>query len=125
MKTFAARTVLLKRDDNEFIGGTESNHHKQGDIFVAAKNKAAAIEIMTGLGYSIRPADVRIGMGNDMDALLEAGVITEDSLTLIPCNRPLLTAKVSKDEHGDRHVATIGEVGTDAVTYKYVFVPAE
>jgi hypothetical protein len=124
MKTFVARTVLLKRDDNEFIGGTESNRHRQGDIFVAAKNKAAAIEIMTGLGYTIRPADVRVGMGNDMDALLEAGVITDDSLTLIPVNRPYLAAKVSKDENGDRHVATVGEVGTEAVTYKTVFIPA-
>lgn len=124
MKTFVARTAFLKHDDNKFVGGTESNRHSQGDIFVAAKNKAAAVELLSELGYSIRAADVRLGMGNDMDALVEAGVITEGSLIIVSGNRPLLTAKITKDANGDRTVATVGEVGTDFATYKTIFIPA-
>lgn len=124
MKTFVARTVLLNHDDNSCVGGNESNRHSQGDIFVAAPNKAAAIEKLSDLGYPIRPADVRVGSGNDMDALLDAGVITDGSLILISGNRPLLAAKVSKDESGVRSVVTLGEIKNKPGSYEPVFIPA-
>ena len=126
MKTFVTRYAFIKHDDNDLIGGTESNRHKQGALFINAKTKKDALAKMEKLGYRVRPGDCGIASGTDMEALLAAEVINEDSLVLLPDNRPYHVARVWLDENGERHAARIGEVDNDreAATYSYRFIPA-
>lgn len=127
MKTFAVRYSFIKHDDNDLIGGTETNRHKQGTMFINAKTKKDALAKMEVLGYRVRPGECRVGSGTDMDALLGAGIINDESLVLLPDNRPYHVARVWLDENGERHAARIGEVDNDreAATYSYKFIPAE
>lgn len=125
MKTFVARYGFIKAADNELIGGQESNHHKQGSLFINAKSKKDALEKMLSLGYRETNTSLKVGSGIDMNALLDAGVINEDSIILTPDNRPNYVARVWLDENGVRQVARIGELvrDVDAPTYADKFVP--
>jgi hypothetical protein len=125
MKTFVARYGFIKAADNDFIGGKETNHHKQGSLFINAKSKKDAIEKMTALGYFQTNASLKIGSGIDMNALLDADVINEDSIILTPDNRPNYVARVWLDDKGVRQVARIGELvrDVDAPVYADKFVP--
>ena len=125
MKTFAARYAFIKSADNEFIGGYESNRHQQGTIFVQAKFKKDALAKMVSLGYKVPPVDCTIGSGDDLDALLAAGLINAESLILMPANKPDYVARVWTDGSGERKVARLGELVRDAKSpvNAMVFVP--
>jgi hypothetical protein len=125
MKTFAVRYGFIKSGDNEFVGGLDTNHHKQGALLINAKFKKDALAKMESLGYKVSATNCTIGSGNDMNALLEAGVINEDSLIVLPDNRPFYVARVWIDENGDRKVARIGELvnDKDAKVHSDKFVP--
>lgn len=125
MKTFVSRYTFINYEDNEFIGGKETNHHRQGDLFIKARTKKAAIEKLSTLGYLETNASLKIASGLDMEALLEAELINEDSVILTPVNRPNLVARVWLDENGIRQVAHIGSLVrvVDSATYADKFVP--
>ena len=126
MKTFVARSGFIKVADNEFIGGSETNNHKQGTLLINATSKKAALEKMLELGYHETPTSVRVGSGVDMEALLDAGVLNEESLLLLPDNWPSYVARVWIDDNGDRKVERIGEIvhDKDTPTYAYKFIAA-
>ena len=125
MKTFEVRDAFFIRDDNEAVGGVDSNRHRQGSIFLKAANKAAALEVLASFGYKLRPADVKLGMGNGMEALLKADIITSDTLTIMAIDGRGV-GQVSFNELGERVAAAIG-VLSPAVTddvFGYAFAPA-
>lgn len=125
MKTFAVRYGFIKSGDNKFIGGLDTNRHSQGTLFINAKLKKDALAKMESLGYKVSPTACTIGSGIDMNALLDAGVINEDSLILLPDNRPFHVARVWADESGGRKVERIGELvnDKDAKVYSDKFIP--
>lgn len=125
MKTFAVRYGFIKSSDNECVGGLETNHHKQGALLINAKFKKDALAKMEALGYKVSATQCTVGSGNDMNALLEAGVLNEDSLIVLPDNRPFYVARVWIDENGDRKVERIGELvnDKDAKVHSDKFVP--
>lgn len=127
MKTFVARYGFIKAADNEFIGGNETNHHKQGNLFINATSKKAAIEKALSLGYRETAASLKIASGIDKDALLAADIINDESIILTPDNRPNWVARVWLDENGERQVARIGELvrDNDAPTFADKFVPVD
>ena len=122
MKTFEVRSAFFIRDDNNAVGGAESNRHRQGSIFVKAERKADALTTLESFGYHVRPAECRLGMGLNMEALLSAGVITDDTLTLIALNGRQV-GKVS--QKGEERIAEdIGRLEVDRASdsYAYKFV---
>jgi hypothetical protein len=55
-----------------------AEHRTQGDVFVAAPTKAAAIEHARRYGLSTSVSEWRIATGLTLDALREAGVLASD-----------------------------------------------
>lgn len=123
MKTFVVRDAFLKVEDNDCVGGRELNRHSQGVIFVKAKNKAAALETLASLNYNIKAPSVRLAMGNDFEALTEAHIITEGTLTITSNHNPYMVAQVSVNEKGERATTPLGRLERNRETYKYVFIP--
>jgi hypothetical protein len=125
MKTFEVRDAFFIRDDNETVGGTENNRHRQGSIFLKAANKAAALEVLNSFGYRVRPTECRLGMGNGMEALLEADVITSDTLTIVGIDGRQV-GQVSFNELGERVAAHLGFLSPVVVNdiYAHAFARA-
>lgn len=124
MKTFEVRDSFFIRNDNDAVGGTESNRHRQGSIFLRAEKKADALEVLASLGYTVRPTECKIGMGLGMEALLHSDVINEDALTLVALDGRKVGKVSIKD--GNRVAESIGtlEVDRESDTYSYKFVAA-
>lgn len=122
MKTFEVRDAFFIRDDNEAVGGTETNRHRQGSIFLKAANKATALETLASFGYRVRPVECRLGMGDGMNALLEADVITSDALTIVGIDGRQV-GQVSFNELGKRVAASLGVLSPAVVddVYRYAF----
>lgn len=125
MKTFAVRRAFFQYKDNDTVGGDDVNRHRQGTFFIAAKKKVDAIETLKSFGYTVRPAECTLGMGNAMEALLEAGVIKEGELVLTPGNGRALVGKVRFNEAGERVAEHIGEltVGSHVDSFRQSFTP--
>lgn len=122
MKTFEVRTVFFIRDDNDVVGGQETNRHCQGSIFLTAERKADALATLESFGYRVRPNECKIGMGLGMEALLAAEVITADTLTLVSLDGRKVGKASVKD--GARVAERIGDLevdrGGDSYGYKFI-----
>jgi hypothetical protein len=62
-------------------------HTSQARVLVAAANKTAAHRLVgegLGIPLSMSSQDFRLAMGNDLDALLRAGLLTTASIYVMP-----------------------------------------
>lgn len=66
-----------RNDITDLLTGEDLRHPaRQVSAYVLAESRAQAVEYLSGAGVHVdRVADVRIGLGNDLDALREAGLL--------------------------------------------------
>lgn len=114
MKTFEVRTATFSNADNNSVGGREMNRNGQGTIYLQAEKKVDAMATLATYGYfRVIPTDCRLGSGKEMDALLEAGVITEGSLTFVALDSKRV-GKASFDKTGERFSKAVGHLEVDS-----------
>lgn len=109
LKTFEVRSVVFTETDNAALGGTDSNPHAQGSIFVKAESKAEALATLKSFDYPTPTMECRVGRGDGMDALLDAGVITTGTLTFVDPNYRNV-GKLSFTETGEKEAVTAGHL---------------
>jgi hypothetical protein len=114
MKTFEVRTASFSNADNNSVGGREMNRNGQGTIYLQADKKVDAMATLASFGYfRVSAADCQLGKGNDMDAMLKAGVITEGSLTFVALDSKRV-GKAHFNKVGERCSAAIGRLEVDS-----------
>lgn len=78
---------FIRSDVNEPLG--VAPHIRQARVLAVATTKAHAVQVYAAHGFpNITPSDseFRVAMGNDLDALAEAGLLTEPSVWVLPSN---------------------------------------
>lgn len=58
-------------------------HIRQVDVYVAAPTKKAAAERLAELGHSVRMADLRVAMGNTVEAIVDLGLLETEGTVLV------------------------------------------
>jgi len=89
-------------------------HHRQARVLIVASTKAAGAEVARlGMGF-VAPGDLRVAMGNDVDAMQAAGVFDRPRLYV---HRPHQTGPVVVvDDSGPEVVGQL-EDHDGSVTY--------
>lgn len=58
-------------------------HIRQVDVYVVAPTKKAAAERLAGLRYPVGMNDLRVAMGNDVENMIDLGLLETDGTVLV------------------------------------------
>jgi hypothetical protein len=94
------------------------NKPRQGTLIIKASTKKEACEKLAHLGYRwMKPHELRVGMGNSLEALEDAGLLDSGDLFIVADYGEVVRVSVVDGEDKAKY---IGKIRT-----KPVFAPAE
>lgn len=121
MKIFEVSTASFSNADNNSVGGREANRNGQGTIYIPTGKKSEAMAVLASFGYfRVNPIDCRLSMGNDINAITQAGVMTEGSLVFVSLDKKRV-GKAYFEKGGARISKAVGRFEMDS-KFKRTFI---